>query len=245
MTAAPVLSHLNPAGLPTNPAFSQGVSVEGLVRTVYVGGQNGAEGFAPADPADVRAQVERALRNVELVLTAAGARLDDVVIWSFFVVEGASLQEAFAAFQEVWGPSTHCALILDGPALTGQPSISKEQRMAQTGAEDITVNDVVAFLVEVAAILSLSAWGFHAGSGFVAKLVLGLGTPTVAIALWSLFAAPRSVFAMPAARLTVNVLVLGAAALASFTLLPVGWAIAFTILVVANTLLLYVGPFAR
>jgi hypothetical protein len=126
-----------------------------------------------------------------------------------------------------------------------QPIHSKEQRMAQTGAEDITVNDVVAFLVEVAAILSLSAWGFHAGSGFVAKLVLGLGTPTVAIALWSLFAAPRSVFAMPAARLTVNVLVLGAAALASFTLLPVGWAIAFTILVVANTLLLYVGPFAR
>ena len=50
---------------------------------------------------------------------------------------------------------------------------------------------------------------------------------------------------MPAARLTVKVLVLGAAALASFTLLPVGWAIAFTILVVANTLLLYVGPFAR
>jgi hypothetical protein len=31
------------------------------------------------------------------------------------------------------------------------------------------------------------------------------------------------------------------AALASFTLLPVGWAI----LVAANTLLLYVGPFAR
>jgi hypothetical protein len=117
--------------------------------------------------------------------------------------------------------------------------------MAQTVAEDITVNDVVAFLVEVAAILSLGAWGFHAGSGFVAKLLLGLGTPTAAIALWSLFAAPRSVFAMPAARLVVKVLVLGAAALASFTLLPAGWAIAFTILVAANTFLLYVGPFAR
>ena len=35
------------------------------------------------------------------------------------------------------------------------------------------------------------------------------------------------------------------AALASFTLLPVGWAIACAILVAANTLLLYVGPFAR
>jgi hypothetical protein len=53
------------------------------------------------------------------------------------------------------------------------------------------------------------------------------------------------VFAVPAGRLSVKVLVLGAAALASFTLLPIGWAIAFTILVTVNTVLLYVGPFAR
>ena len=118
-------------------------------------------------------------------------------------------------------------------------------RMAQVDANDITVNDVVAFLVEAAAVLALSAWGFHAGSRLVPKLLLGLGTPAVAIALWSLFAAPRSVFDVPAARLTVKVLVPGGAALASFTLLPIGWAIAFTILVAANTILLYVGLFAR
>ena len=118
-------------------------------------------------------------------------------------------------------------------------------RMAQVDANDITVNDVVAFLVEVAAILVLGVWGFHAGSGLVPKLLLGLGTPAVAIALWSLFAAPRSVFDVSAARLTVKVLVLGGAALASFTLLPIGWAVAFTILVAVNTILLYVGPFAR
>ena len=117
--------------------------------------------------------------------------------------------------------------------------------MTQVDANDITVNDVVAFLVEVAAILVLGVWGFHAGSGLVPKLLLGLGTPAVAIALWSLFAAPRSVFDVSAARLTVKVLVLGGAALASFTLLPIGWAVAFTILVAVNTILLYVGPFAR
>jgi len=117
--------------------------------------------------------------------------------------------------------------------------------MAQVGARDITVNDVVAFLVEVAAILALSGWGFRAGSGLVPKVLLGLGTPAAAIALWNMFAAPRSVFAVPAARLSVKVLVLGAAALASFTLLPIGWTIAFTILVTVNTVLLYVGPFAR
>jgi hypothetical protein len=46
--------------------------------------------------------------------------------------------------------------------------------MAQRGARDITVNDVVAFLVEVAALLALSVWGFRTSSGFVPKLFLGL-----------------------------------------------------------------------
>jgi hypothetical protein len=117
--------------------------------------------------------------------------------------------------------------------------------MAQVRADAITFNDVVAFLVELAALLALSAWGFSAGSGPVPKVVLGLGAPAAAIALWSLFAAPRSVYDVPSARLSVKVLVLGAAALASFTLLPIGWAVAFTIVVVVNTVLLYIGPFAR
>jgi hypothetical protein len=124
-------------------------------------------------------------------------------------------------------------------------SISKEQPMAQVGANDITVNDVVAFLVELAALLVLSAWGFSAGTGVVPNVLLGLGTPAAAIALWSLFAAPRSIYDVPLARLFTKVLVLGAAALASFALLPIGWAVAFTIVVVVNTVLLYVGPFAR
>jgi hypothetical protein len=117
--------------------------------------------------------------------------------------------------------------------------------MAQVGANDIKVNDVVAFLVELAALLALSAWGFSAGTGVVPKVLLGLGTPAAAIALWSLFAAPKSIYDVPSARLSVKVLVLGAAALASFALLPIGWAVAFTIVVVVNTVLLYVGPFAR
>lgn len=115
----------------------------------------------------------------------------------------------------------------------------------EAGAKVITVNDVVSFFVEVAAILALSAWGFRAGSGLVPKLLLGFGIPAAAIGLWAMFASPRSVFAVPGARLTVKVLVLGGAVLASFTLLPIGWAIAFTIVVAVNTVLLYVGPFAR
>lgn len=95
--------HLNPAGMSSNPAFSQGVSVSGPVRTIYVGGQNGvgADGAVVSD--QVGDQTVRALRNLELVLVEAGAGLADVVSWSISVVQGQSLASGFAAFQQVWG----------------------------------------------------------------------------------------------------------------------------------------------
>jgi len=110
---------------------------------------------------------------------------------------------------------------------------------------DINFNDVVAFLVEIAALVALGAWGFRSGSSPLQSWLLGLGIPTVAIVLWALFAAPRAVYDVYPAELAVKVLVLGGGVLAAFTLVPIGWAIAFAILVAVNTILLYVGPFAR
>jgi enamine deaminase RidA (YjgF/YER057c/UK114 family) len=98
----PVMHH-NPAGLPSNPAFSQAVSVEGPARTIYVGGQNAvaADGSLVGD--DAAAQTARALENLGTVLADAGARLDDVVQWMITVVDGQDLGGAFGAFKEVWG----------------------------------------------------------------------------------------------------------------------------------------------
>jgi enamine deaminase RidA (YjgF/YER057c/UK114 family) len=98
----PVVHH-NPDGLPSNPAFSQAVSVEGPARTIYVGGQNAmaADGSLVGD--DAAAQTALAMQNLENVLADAGARLDDVVHWTISVVEGQDLGGAFGAFQLVWG----------------------------------------------------------------------------------------------------------------------------------------------
>jgi enamine deaminase RidA (YjgF/YER057c/UK114 family) len=95
--------HLNPDGLPRNPAFSQAVSVAGHARTIYVGGQNaiGVDGAVIGD--DAGTQTARALGNLELVLAEAGAGLDDVVSWTMQVVDGQPLGPAFAAFEQVWG----------------------------------------------------------------------------------------------------------------------------------------------
>lgn len=48
-----------------------------------------------------------------------------------------------------------------------------------------------------------------------------------------------------AVEVVVKVLVLGAGVLAGFAVLPTGFAVAFAVLVAVNTVLLYVGPFAR
>ena len=109
---------------------------------------------------------------------------------------------------------------------------------------EVTVNDAVAFLVEVAVLILLAVWGFQIGSGPM-SWVLGVGIPGAAIAIWALFAAPNSVYDILVAEIAVKALVLGGGLLAAFVLLPVGWAIAFAAVVAVNTILLYVGPFAR
>jgi len=97
------IASINPTGLPRNPAFSEAVSVIGADRTIYIGGQNGigADGAVVAD--ELAAQTTRALENARLVVAESGARLEDIVFWTFQIVAGQLLAAAFAAFQSVWG----------------------------------------------------------------------------------------------------------------------------------------------
>lgn len=106
-------------------------------------------------------------------------------------------------------------------------------------------NDLIAFLVEVAVIVLLCVAGFTQPSANALKWLLGLGIPIVAIVLWGMFAAPRSTYDVLAIELLVKVLVLGAGVLAGFLVLAPVWAIVFAVVVVINTVLIYVGPFAR
>jgi enamine deaminase RidA (YjgF/YER057c/UK114 family) len=95
--------YLNPEGLHANPAFSQAV-VTGQVRTVYVGGQNAVDASgAIVGRGDIGAQSEQALKNVEIALAAAGARLEHLVKWNVYIVQGQPLLPGFEAFQRAWG----------------------------------------------------------------------------------------------------------------------------------------------
>lgn len=49
-------------------------------------------------------------------------------------------------------------------------------------------NEALAFLLELAALAALAWWGFTTGSSLLVRVLLGVGTPLVAVVLWGLFA---------------------------------------------------------
>lgn len=113
-----------------------------------------------------------------------------------------------------------------------------------TGA-DVNANDLLAFGVEVLAVVLLAVWGARLGSTTLAHVLGGILVPAVAVVLWGLFAAPRARVRVPVLVVATKVLVLGAAVLAAWSVLPPVWAAVVTVVVVVNTALMWVGPFAH
>lgn len=97
------ITHLNPDTLHRNPAFSQGVVVDQPGRLIVVGGQNGTDANGAIVAGGLGAQTRQALKNVLEVLKAAGATQEHVIKLTILIVAGQSIQEGFAASQEVWG----------------------------------------------------------------------------------------------------------------------------------------------
>ena len=122
------VQYLNPAGLHKHPAYTQAIVVSGNATTIYVGGQNAVDASGSiVGKGDLRAQTEKALRNLETVLAAGGAELQHVVKWNVYIVHGQSAQAGFEAFQKVWGQRPNPPVIsgIFVPALT-QPDFLVE-----------------------------------------------------------------------------------------------------------------------
>jgi Protein of unknown function (DUF2568) len=105
-----------------------------------------------------------------------------------------------------------------------------------------SVNLVVRLLCELALLVALAVWGFHAGSGLAGDLVLGLGAPLLAAVVWGRWVAPasRRRLADPA-RLLVEVLLFAAGvvalAVAGFPLVAVGFAAVVAVNIILDRVL--------
>jgi hypothetical protein len=55
-----------------------------------------------------------------------------------------------------------------------------------------SLNLALAFFLELCLLTALGYWGFRVGSGWTARIALGIGVPAVVIAIWGVFLAPAS-----------------------------------------------------
>jgi enamine deaminase RidA (YjgF/YER057c/UK114 family) len=98
------IQHLNPEGMRKNPAFTNVVVVSGKAKTVTIGLLDPVDATgALVGRGDLAAQTEQIFKNLELALGAAGARLEDVILWRIYIVQGQDLRQAAAVFQRMWG----------------------------------------------------------------------------------------------------------------------------------------------
>lgn len=110
---------------------------------------------------------------------------------------------------------------------------------------DVNANDAVAFVVEIVVLGLLAAVGWQAEASTFLRVVLAVGFPLLAAVMWGLFAAPRARVESEPLRLATKLVVLGLGVIAGFVVMPFVWAIVVAVVVVVNTVLIYVGPFAR
>ena len=96
-------------------------------------------------------------------------------------------------------------------------------------------NELLAFLLELVALLLLGVWGFHVGSNIAIHVLLGIGAPVLMAVVWGTFAAPRARVKLPVpAVLAIKAGVLVIAAVAGYA---AGWrafAIVFGVVALLN-----------
>ncbi|MBA2394912.1 MAG: YrdB family protein [Ktedonobacteraceae bacterium] len=110
--------------------------------------------------------------------------------------------------------------------------------MVLTSAKN--ANLALAFFLELGVLVALGYWGFHTGQGMLAHLGLGIGAPALAVVVWALFGAPRSVWHLHGIQfLILRVLFFGSAVVALFAASQPILSVVFALACAINLTLVY------
>lgn len=115
------IEHHNPDAMYRSPVFSQGVSVRGPARILYVGGQDGIDASGKMVGDDIASQTEQAVRNLLEVLKSVGASQKNVLKLTIYLDQNEDINEAFGASSKVWGnyPTAISAIRVAGLVVPG------------------------------------------------------------------------------------------------------------------------------
>ncbi|KRA99164.1 hypothetical protein ASD83_01125 [Devosia sp. Root685] len=97
------VEYVNPPGMYRSPVFSQGIILPANARILLIGGQNSVnEKGEVVFKGDVAKQTAQALANMQKVLEAAGAGLENLVKTTIVMQQDIDLRAAFGAWMAVW-----------------------------------------------------------------------------------------------------------------------------------------------
>ena len=97
------IERLNPKGMHSSSAYSNGIALPASARIVLVGGQNGldANGLI-VGKGDIAAQTTQALANLSMVLEDGGVKPENLVSLSVYIAGDADLRPAVSAWMTFW-----------------------------------------------------------------------------------------------------------------------------------------------
>lgn len=96
------------------------------------------------------------------------------------------------------------------------------------------------FLLELAVLASLCYWGFTIGSGILAQIILGVGSPVLVATIWGWWGAPRSAHRLHGFWfLVLRILFFGAGSLALFAASQTELSVVLAALVIISLILVY------
>ncbi len=103
------------------------------------------------------------------------------------------------------------------------------------------INLAVRFLLEICVLIAVGYWGFKTGSGWLLKILLGIGLPVLIAMVWGMFGAPKSAYQFHGLTLLgLEALVFGSGVLALFLTGSNSLAWIFALLLIVNKVLLVI-----
>jgi hypothetical protein len=103
-----------------------------------------------------------------------------------------------------------------------------------------SLNVGIRFLLEICILISVGYWGFNTNSGWVLKILLGIGAPLLIAVVWGTFGAPKAAYHLSGFMLlALEVLVFGSGVAALFATKNYSLAWVFAAVIIINRILMF------
>jgi enamine deaminase RidA (YjgF/YER057c/UK114 family) len=91
----------------TPRGYSHAISVSGNHKTIYIGGQNAVNQKGElVGKGNLKEQTEQVLSNIEEIFKKAGGKLENIIKFNIYLVQGQNPAAGFSAFQQKWTGQT-------------------------------------------------------------------------------------------------------------------------------------------